>query len=101
MHGLNLNSSELDDFFASKAEPAREIRTSEHVVVNKIGPEPYKKFFKGNTLKQWGMNPSELNAYLPAQLMNTLITVLVNYPIVHLNSSLKRMIRRFSSKLEQ
>jgi UDP-galactopyranose mutase len=45
MYGLNLNSLELDDFFASKAEPVREIRTSEDVVVSKIGRELYEKFF--------------------------------------------------------
>lgn len=68
MYGLNLNSSELDDFFASKAEPVREIRTSEDVVVSKIGRELYEKFFKGYTLKQWGMDPSALNASVAARV---------------------------------
>ena len=61
MHGLNPISLKLDDFFASKAEPVREIRTSEDVVVSKIGLELYEKFFKGYPLKQWGMGPSALN----------------------------------------
>lgn len=68
MYGLNLNSSELDDFFASKAEPVKEIRTSEDVVVSKIGRELYEKFFKGYTIKQWGMDPSELNASVAARV---------------------------------
>ncbi|WP_411274581.1 UDP-galactopyranose mutase [Daejeonella sp.] len=68
MYGLNLNSSALDDFFASKAEPVKEIRTSEDVVVNKIGRELYEKFFKGYTIKQWGMDPSALNASVAARV---------------------------------
>jgi len=68
MYGLNLTSLELDDFFASKAEPVKEIRTSEDVVVSKIGRELYEKFFKGYTIKQWGMDPSALNASVAARV---------------------------------
>lgn len=68
MYGLNLNSSQIEDFFASKAEPVREIRTSEDVVVSKIGRELYEKFFQGYTRKQWDLDPSELNASVAARV---------------------------------
>src|SRR5919112_4988274 len=39
LYGLNLNSSQLDDWFKSVAEPVQQIRTSEDVVVSKVGRE--------------------------------------------------------------
>ena len=59
--GLNLNSEELERWFAAQAEPVEEIRTSEDVVVSKVGRDLYKKFFEGYTKKQWGVYPSELD----------------------------------------
>jgi UDP-galactopyranose mutase len=68
LYGLNLTSFELEDFFAKVAEPKEEIRTSEDVVVNKIGRELYEKFFRGYTRKQWDMDPSELDASVTARV---------------------------------
>lgn len=68
MYGLNLNSEQVEDFFASKAETVKEIRTSEDVVVSKIGRELYEKFFRGYTRKQWALDPSELNASVAARV---------------------------------
>ena len=48
-------------FFAAGAEPVDEIRTSEDVVVSRVGRELYEKFFRGYTRKQWGLDPSELD----------------------------------------
>ncbi|HYD70878.1 UDP-galactopyranose mutase [Azospirillum sp.] len=61
LYGLNLAESEVDAFFAARAEAVPEIRTSEDVVVSKVGRELYEKFFRGYTRKQWGMDPSELD----------------------------------------
>ncbi len=61
LYGLNLNSEELERWFASQAEPVEDIRTSEDVVVSKVGRDLYKKFFEGYTKKQWGVYPSELD----------------------------------------
>jgi len=58
LYGLNLTSGELDDWFAARAEAVGEIRTSEDVVVSKVGRELYEKFFRGYTRKQWGLDPS-------------------------------------------
>ena len=68
LYGLRLTSFELEDFFASRAEKPPAIRTSEDVVVSKIGRELYNKFFRGYTRKQWGLDPSELDASVTARV---------------------------------
>ncbi|QMU30240.1 UDP-galactopyranose mutase [Adhaeribacter radiodurans] len=61
LYGLNLTSFELEDWFESVAEQVPVVRTSEDVVVSKVGRELYEKFFRNYTRKQWGMDPSELD----------------------------------------
>jgi UDP-galactopyranose mutase len=61
LYGLNLSSEELDNWFTERAEPVQEIKTSEDVVVSRVGRELYEKFFQGYTRKQWGVDPSELD----------------------------------------
>jgi UDP-galactopyranose mutase len=68
LYGTNLTSSELADFFRSVAEPCAHIRTSEDVIVSKIGRELYEKFFRNYTRKQWGLDPSELDAGVTARV---------------------------------
>jgi UDP-galactopyranose mutase len=68
LYGLSLNSDELEQFFASVAEPRSEIRTSEDVVVSRIGRELYEKFFRGYTRKQWALDPSELDASVTSRV---------------------------------
>ena len=41
LYGLKLESSQLDDWFKSVSEPREKIRTSEDVVVSKVGQEVY------------------------------------------------------------
>ena len=68
VYGLNLTAFQVDDFLASIAEPREQIRTSEDVVVSKVGRELYEKFFRGYTRKQWGLDPSELDASVTARV---------------------------------
>src|SRR3954464_1829782 len=68
LYGVSLNSLQLDEFLASVAEPRSEIRTSEDVVVSKVGRELYEKFFRNYTRKQWGIDPSELDASVTARV---------------------------------
>ena len=68
LYGLNLNSFQMEEFLASRAEPRSEVRTSEDVVVSKVGRELYEKFFRGYTRKQWGLDPSELDAQVTARV---------------------------------
>ncbi|MGE3273042.1 MAG: UDP-galactopyranose mutase [Chloroflexota bacterium] len=68
LYGTNLTSFEVDAFFKSVAEPRDEIKTSEDVVVSKVGRELYEKFFRNYTRKQWGMDPSELDASVTSRV---------------------------------
>jgi UDP-galactopyranose mutase len=68
LYDLNLTSDELEGWFAERAEQVPEIRTSEDVVVSKVGRELYEKFFRGYTRKQWGMDPSELDKSVTARV---------------------------------
>ena len=68
MYGLNLTSFELEKFFESVAEPVAQIRTSEDVIVSKVGRELYEKFFRNYTRKQWGLDPSELDSMVTARV---------------------------------
>jgi UDP-galactopyranose mutase len=68
LYGLKLTSMEVESFFASVAEPRESIRTSEDVVVSRVGRELYEKFFRGYTRKQWGLDPSQLDAMVTARV---------------------------------
>ena len=68
LYGLKLCSHEVEEFLKSKAEKITPIRTSEDVVVSQVGRELYEKFFKGYTRKQWGLDPSELDASVAARI---------------------------------
>ena len=67
-YGRNLNSEEVDAFFAARAEDKAKVITSEDVVVAKIGRELYEKFFRGYTRKQWNLDPSELDASVTSRI---------------------------------
>jgi UDP-galactopyranose mutase len=67
-YGLSLNSFEVEEFLARQAEPREHIRTSEDVVVSRVGRELYEKFFRNYTRKQWGLDPSELDASVTARV---------------------------------
>ncbi len=68
LYGLNLTSLEVEKFLAERAEPRDPVRTSEDVVVSKVGRELYEKFFRNYTRKQWGCDPSELDAAVTARV---------------------------------
>jgi len=68
LYGLNLSPEALQVFFESRAEKRDTIRTSEDVVVSKVGKELYEKFFRGYTKKQWDLDPSELDASVTARV---------------------------------
>lgn len=68
LYGLSLTSFELEDFFKRVAEPVEHVRTSEDAVVSKVGRELYEKFFRNYTRKQWGLDPSELDASVTSRV---------------------------------
>ena len=68
LYGLNLTAFEMEKFLETLAEPRDHIRTSEDVVISKVGRDLYHKFFRGYTRKQWGLDPSELDASVTARV---------------------------------
>jgi UDP-galactopyranose mutase len=68
LYGLQLSSFQVEEFLGSLAERRDPIRTSEDVVISKVGRELYEKFFRNYTRKQWGMDPSELDAAVTARV---------------------------------
>jgi UDP-galactopyranose mutase len=55
-------------FLAKVVERRSPVVNSEDVVVNGVGRELYEKFFRGYTRKQWGLDPSELDAQVTARV---------------------------------
>jgi UDP-galactopyranose mutase len=68
LYGLNLDSTGVEGFLASVAEKRAVVRTSEDVVVSRVGRDLYEKFFRNYTRKQWGLDPSELDAQVAARI---------------------------------
>jgi UDP-galactopyranose mutase len=69
LFGVSMRTdSEVEEFLAQRAEPVDYVRTSEDVVVAKVGRELYEKFFRGYTRKQWQRDPSELHSSVCARI---------------------------------
>lgn len=68
LYGTSFDTFQLEEFFAKVAEPRAECRTGEDVVVSKVGRALYEKFFRSYTRKQWGLDPSELDAAVLARV---------------------------------
>ena len=68
LYGTSYTSADLDAFFKSVAEPVTQVRTSEDVIVGRVGRELYEKFFRNYTRKQWGLDPSELDASVTSRV---------------------------------
>ncbi len=68
LYGLNLTEEQVEGWMAERAEQVPEVRTSEDVVVGKVGRELYELFFRGYTRKQWALDPSELDKSVTARV---------------------------------
>lgn len=68
LYGLSLDPQGMQSFLDERAERVEKVLTSEDVVVSKVGRELYEKFFRGYTRKQWGLDPSELDAQVTARV---------------------------------
>jgi UDP-galactopyranose mutase len=68
LYGRAFSAESAEAFFRSKAEPVAHPRTSEEIVVSKIGRELYEKLFRNYTKKQWGRDPSQLDASVAARV---------------------------------
>jgi UDP-galactopyranose mutase len=68
LYGTSYDADTLAQYFARVAEPVAHARTSEEAVVSKVGRDLYEKFFRQYTRKQWGLDPSELDAAVAARV---------------------------------
>lgn len=68
LYGLDLTTETIGAWFAGQAEEVAEVRTSEDVVVARVGRDLYEKMFKTYTRKQWGLDPSELDSSVTARI---------------------------------
>jgi UDP-galactopyranose mutase len=59
--GLDLSEQEIEGFLAEKSVRVTDIRTSEDIVLSRVGRELYEAFFRDYTRKQWGLDPSALD----------------------------------------
>jgi UDP-galactopyranose mutase len=62
------DDEEVEAFYRARSETAGVPRTSEEVVVQGVGRELYELLFRGYTRKQWGLDPSELDASVTARV---------------------------------
>lgn len=94
LYGWSLTSDDLALYFAKVAEPCDSVRTSEDVIVSKVGRELYEKFFKYYTQKQWGLDPSELDATVIAR-----VPVRVNHDDRYFNDTHQAMPKHGYTKM--
>lgn len=59
--GTSLDAESAKQLLAAKSERRAE-RTSEDVVLGRVGRELYEAFYRPYTVKQWGVDPSKLSA---------------------------------------
>src|ERR671920_700198 len=63
-HIFHTNSREVFEYLSEFTA----WRAYEHRVLASVGRELYEKFFRGYTRKQWGLDPSELDAMVTARV---------------------------------
>ncbi|MDP9113244.1 MAG: UDP-galactopyranose mutase [Acidobacteriota bacterium] len=68
LYNLNLTVDDMESYLQSVAEKLPAVRTSEDVVLSRVGRDLYEKMFRGYTRKQWGLDPSELDACVTARI---------------------------------
>ena len=68
IYGLALTEAEAEEFLRSVAEPVGEVRTSEDIIVSRVGRLLFEKMFRGYTRKQWGLEPRELDATVAGRI---------------------------------
>jgi UDP-galactopyranose mutase len=68
LYGTHHDATSLEAFFRRVAVPVAHPKTSEEAVISKVGRELYELFFREYTRKQWGLDPSELDASVAARV---------------------------------
>ena len=68
LYDLQLDEAGMKVFLAQRAVHTGAIKTSEDIVVSRVGRELYEKFFRNYTRKQWGLDPSQLDAAVAGRI---------------------------------
>jgi UDP-galactopyranose mutase len=68
LYNLSLTAEQMLAFLEERAEAVDTITTSEDIIVSQIGRELYELFFRGYTRKQWGLDPSQLDATVAGRI---------------------------------
>lgn len=68
LYNLSLDANGMQAFLDERSERPELIRTSEDIVVSRVGRDLYQKFFQNYTRKQWGLDPSELDASVAGRI---------------------------------
>ena len=68
LYNLSLDAAGMQTFLDARIEKPALIRTSEDIVVSRVGRDLYRKFFQGYTRKQWGLDPSELDSSVAGRI---------------------------------
>ncbi len=68
LYNLSLDPAGMQSFLEQRVETPALIRTSEDIVVSRVGRELYTKFFQGYTRKQWGLDPSQLDSSVAGRI---------------------------------
>lgn len=68
LYDLTLDAAGMRQFLAQRVVPCANIRTSEDIVLSRVGRELYETFFRNYTRKQWGLDPSELDSSVAGRI---------------------------------
>jgi UDP-galactopyranose mutase len=68
LYGLSLNEAGVEALYHAASERISDVQTFEQAVVSKIGRDLYEKFIMNYTRKQWGLDPSQLDASVAARI---------------------------------
>src|SRR5690606_11727259 len=68
LYGLTLDEEGTKAFFEKVREPRSPIKTSEDVVLNSVGSDLYKKFYRNYIRKQWNLDAVQLAASVAARI---------------------------------
>lgn len=62
LYGSRYSSDDLKSFFENQKTAVKEIKNSEDIIISKVGRELYEKIYRDYTVKQWGLEPKDLDA---------------------------------------
>lgn len=68
LYGLSLTEHDIETFYAARAEPMDQVRSFEDAVIAQVGGDLYRKLIRNYTRKQWGLDPSQMEASVAARI---------------------------------